>query len=703
MKKFPGFLLLGAIFYIVRAEQDCPLTARQWQGQARIQGAFLIAPLNLNFVYSLCEEFIIQVKEATQAIRVMNNFNTNNTKDTQFKRKISFLTWKLEKTYTQTITYIDSLLLCPADSMSLLYSQFASFRRLLDQSWSKLTNKKEGVISLALQATRPPPKPAHFPGFFVGLGLGLVGGGFIGSLFGSKDSASIDKLNKNIHTVNRKIQVTNKRLDILSQNVSFAIHDIKLILERIQTRANEDEMKRSIEWNLSQLIDASLETNLLFKMGETQITLLRGGILNVELIEIKALKKIINEGLGIFPGLEFPMEISKHTLPKIIKLITIQNLENNDFIAIIPLVHKTPYNIYTLVPLPIKFQSSIMLANTREVILSNGEEYIVTDKVRVRHVDSNTYMLDKIHPIWSRQRTTCEWEGLQKNASEVLRLCNFKKLGTLDDGIYLTETRDRRLLHLARRTWVKLNCPDGKIRAFLQGLHSVAPECDIETEEVSWPAEQTQHVKVENLIKTNQQTYEVNKLPIFNLNDTDKVHESIKSLIDKLPDSTNPLTISFEQYDWTLEEVQSYSIYAQSVITLIVIINSIALIIIIVFSKKNGICSTTREPSEEGNYGFRDSLRSKFRKRFPGSQRESFRKKYEKGKSKLKTTRDSLRRWRSGTNKKEVREMGTNTKIKGVNIVTQQTHVQNDLSSPVETKILNAPRPRPSAPALAKY
>ena len=47
--------------------------------------------------------------------------------------------------------------------------------------------------------------------------------------------------------------------------------------------------------------------------------------------------------------------------------------------------------------------------------------------------------------------------------------------------------------------------------------------------------------------------------------------------------------------------------------------------------------------------------------------------------------------------------MGTNTKIKGVNIVTQQTHVQNDLSSPVETKILNAPRPRPSAPALAKY
>ena len=66
-------------------------------------------------------------------------------------------------------------------------------------------------------------------------------------------------------------------------------------------------------------------------------------------------------------------------------------------------------------------------------------------------------------------------------------------------------------------------------------------------------------------------------IPIFMINNTNPFHSTIKSFIDKLP-TEDKFSFAVEDYDLSLEEVQSYSIVAHGVICTIVIINTIMII-----------------------------------------------------------------------------------------------------------------------------
>ena len=85
--------------------------------------------------------------------------------------------------------------------------------------------------------------------------------------------------------------------------------------------------------------------------------------------------------------------------------------------------------------------------------------------------------------------------------------------------------------------------------------------CDIETEYVFWPAKQTVTIAID-LNETS--VLDSSSLPIISVNKTSKVHKSLRELLAKLPKEDDPFTIDFNYYGLSLEEIQSYSIYAQS-------------------------------------------------------------------------------------------------------------------------------------------
>ena len=153
-----------------------------------------------------------------------------------------------------------------------------------------------------------PRQTQNFIGTLLGIRIGAVGGGMVGSLFGSDNLEQINTINENLKTVNKKVKITNKRLDVLTQNVANAMKDIKVILDRIQKMTSDGEKRQNIIWNLEQIVDVVSHTELLFKLGETSMTLLRKGFLNLDLVEVGTVQKILEKGIEAFPDLESPKE-----------------------------------------------------------------------------------------------------------------------------------------------------------------------------------------------------------------------------------------------------------------------------------------------------------------------------------------------------------------------------------------------------------
>lgn len=102
-------------------------------------------------------------------------------------------------------------------------------------------------------------------------------------------------------------------------------------------------------------------------------------------------------------------------------------------------------------------------------------------------------------------------------------------------GTFMTETKYHRLIYLTERTRVELDCPDEKIRDNLYGLHKFPLQCDISTDHVSWPAQQSVKIEIQNLIPDIAHP-DITKIPIINVNESDKVSDSIRTLISELPD-----------------------------------------------------------------------------------------------------------------------------------------------------------------------
>jgi len=704
MRMWVWGLILTAHWVGCKTHTGTPITVVPWQGKARIQGAYVLTPITIILKDRLCEDLPSQIKVTNKAVRLLNNIQLDPS-DRGVIKQLTYLVLQIELTYTEIIRYVTTLSLCPHEIMSKIRSNFSSLREALNVGWNGMSSI-EHKIAPALVAHRPiipQYQVAQFPSILLGIGAGIIGGTLIGSLFGSSDhTEEIKVINQNLHKTNKNILITNTRLDVLAQNVSIAMGNIKTILEGIQDVTNQRERKHNLYWNLDQVLRVATNTNILFKLVETTITLLREGILNAELIHLPTLQKVVKEGLNIFGDLEFPIhEISKGTLTEIVKLIRIDNLGQGNFIAIIPLVRKTHYKPYSLIPVPVQINSgSFMIADTKDIILEGADDYILTEKNNIIKIGNMTYMLNQIHPVWSKRKSTCEWEGLQQNTGEVFKLCEFRKFGT-DTGIHLTETEHNRILYVSEETMVHLNCPDGRIRAPLIGLHTVSPQCDIETEDLKWPAQQTKEINIKTILAEKPHPYDITTLPILTINDTNPIHESIRKLIQKLPENKS-FTFDFDGYNLSMEEVQSYTIIANVGITILTFINLILIVLLYFRYIKNMNKRKINEEESGLELGLRESFRKQIRETFPldriqnklrnSSARNSIRKKLKSSRDRLRNTRDSIRKLaKHRALEPMTRNVGTNTQI-----ISPVAEVRTVIT-PTAVEI------KPSAPPLSRY
>ena len=247
--------------------------------------------------------------------------------------------------------------------------------------------------------------------------------------------------------------------------------------------------------------------------------------------------------------------------------------------------------------------TSLVIPELKDVLLKDATSYNITNKVNIYSISLQDHLLVNVEPIYNQMKSTCEWEGFKKNGTAMLEICNYNKIGQINDT-FVIETDQHRLVYFSELTKVSLDCPDKQVRDNLIGFHRLPLACEIQTDYVLWPAKQTVTIELNNTYSFNlDSTY----LPIIDVNRTSKVHTSLRELITKLPKENDPFTIDFDYYELTLEKIQTYSIYAQSVLTIIVVINS--LIIGFLFIK--WIYTNKGKNIKHKFEGLRDSMRSK--------------------------------------------------------------------------------------------
>ena len=527
---------------------------------------------------------------------------------------------KLDNTFSEIITYLKGTITCSESTVVNISNSHFKVKELLEFALGKLeaitdnTAVVQGYLGQRppLPVLRPPPGAQIWLGPVVGIAAGLLGVGLLDSLFGNDESRDIENLNDQVQRVDKSIRVTNARIDILSKNVSNSLEDITLVLDKMQKFSAGVERKQIITWNLDQLRRVALNHLLLFRISENTLALLRAGIINTDIIDIKTLQRVITEGTTYYDGLEFMVEnITKDNLIEIISLLEVQNLGQNRFVLIVPLVHKTKFHIYTLIPHPIMIANTLMIADINNILLfDHNNSYVITSSTNIR-ISKDLVRIKTSEPIWNIQHSTCEWQCFRQNLSEIIQLCNFRKFGT-KTGIYLANTPQNRLLYLTNTTQVELDCPDGKIRDKLIGLHTIPSECDITTNSVHWPAKQIKEIRLKKLISTDPpNAFNIIHLPTLSINDTSPVHDSITKMIKELSPK-GPLTLAFEDFDLSHEQVQSYALMASGIISIMVLINSTVIGILLMLQIRRWCKGRMSEPNPEAGtripFSSRDSL-----------------------------------------------------------------------------------------------
>ena len=196
----------------------------------------------------------------------------------------------------------------------------------------------------------------------------------------------------------------------------------------------------AILWNLDQLVASITNVRNAFKFGELTVTLLKKGIINAELIDLKSFKKIITEGRKSLPKLEFPLDITRYQLKHIIKIHKIQRIGHLKFVMIIPLTRNQEYEVFSLIPHPVKLgPTDLVLPELRDIILINRDTYIITNNINIYSISLTKHLQLDVEPIYNKQKSTCEWEGFKKNTTRMLEICNYKKIGQLNDT-FVVET-----------------------------------------------------------------------------------------------------------------------------------------------------------------------------------------------------------------------------------------------------------------------
>ena len=642
-----------------------PINIKLRRGHAQNPGAYLVANINLKNRDFLCSTLNEDLKIASNAINLIQK---TQLKEPNFITKVTYLILSIEREYNDIIRYITSLSICPNEHHQKINDQIMSVQSALEKVWKLIKASKSETI-IALHATRPPVhsyplKPCVFPPILIGLGTGLITGGVLGTVFGSStNSKEIEVINNNLDKVNKNIYVVNKKLELLSKEVEKEVGTIKTIFNRFLELDNSREVQRLIVWNLESIRNLAMNKKIKFNLVENTITLLRANIMNIELLDTTTLKYIVSEGINHFPNLMFPLEIIDENLSQIAKLIEIKDVGKGNFAAVIPLVTKNKFEIYDLLPLPVEINANlVMIAEPKEILLKHNNKYIIINNIDLHNLKNSTYITKHIHPIWDSQRMSCESEALNENLDNIMKICQFRKIG-MDQGIHLTESQNNRMLDVADKTTIQLTCPDGKIKADLVGLHTVSHECDIKTETVNWPARQTKQFDIKEILTNSNNTYDIIKLPIIKITNQSNLHKSIKELIDNLP--TNHSKLLDLGLELSLEEITSYSVIGYGILVTIIIIHSILIICIYIFKFKSTMTNVGNV--ENPRSSFRNSIRAKlpfsresFRK-LPRSAKNSIRNSFRVGRAKISNAKDSLRNLKYSYNNSDSRDIGTNT------------------------------------------
>ena len=384
---------------------------------------------------------------------------------------------------------------------------------------------------------------------------------------------------------------------------------------------------------MDQLVDSLTHVRNTFKFGELTVTLLKKGIINAELIDLKSFRKIVTEGRKSFPQLEFPLDTTRYQLKHIIKILKIQNIGHLKFMMIIPLTRRDTYTAFSLIPHPVKLGSTdLVLPELKEIILINKDTYIITNNINIYSIAVTKHLLLDVEPIYNKNKKTCEWEGFKGNITSMMEICNYHKVGQTNDT-FVVETDQHRLVYFSERTRVSLDCPKKQVRDTLVGLHKLPLACDIKTDQVFWPAKQTVTISLE---VNDTSILDSTSLPIISINKTDKLSKSLKELLDKLPNKDDSFTIDFKEYGMSVGKVQSYTIYVQSIMTVIIILNSL-LIGYLLLHKLRNRKQTNNQQLKNKFKKIRDSIRFG-KNRF--NTRESFRNSI---RSRSREFRDSIK------------------------------------------------------------
>ena len=606
-------------------------TLIRWRGKGQITGAFLLSRLNLDFINNTCTKFIYALEKAEQVSLVLEKTELKGS-STHQQRRYGFTLLRVESELMDTLHYIHDLVLCSGRG-GVLWSRFVKFRDQATKVWYWLrkygVNKYNSELPAEFPNREPPTMMAqrdpngNVTGesiietmynarpkvdlgqrqprglFLLGVGLGLIGSLIAERIFGG----NINTLNRELSHTSKMVKVTNERVDILSKNISSSNEIIKSILDKMVENNKNNDLHYAIQWNLDQLVALNTEIQNTFRLGELTLTLLDHGILNPALVELDSLDAIVKEGLKLFPSLSFPLPISRFQLHHIVKLLKVQRVGRVQFLLIIPLTQPQVYEIFTIVPHPIKISdTTLALPKMKEIILKTNNTYLTTEKHNIQSISTTKHILLEVEPIFKQSFTTCAWAAFMKQTPNIIKHCNFEKVGQVNDT-FVVETDSHRLVYFTAATEVNLDCPGKKISATLNGLHNMSLACDISTHQVHWPSKQTATIDIK---PDNEDTFKIAELPIARINTSGEVHDSLKELINKLPKKDQPYTFDFDYYNLSTEQLHTYTILFQSVVAIMVIINSILLGI---FCWKWRKFQDTDNMTEQGSTSFRRNLR----------------------------------------------------------------------------------------------
>ena len=646
-----------------RSQVDHPRasTIVRWPGHTKIPGAFIISRVNLEFINKTCTKLSDTLSTAARVSTIIINSNLRGTSANQIKQ-YGYMMLRVEADLQNTLEYVTNLLLCSGRGGEL-WGKLTTLKKIASDVWKllrafKIYNKQpfnfpnriplniktyksnanrthnetlieisqinseiihsNELINILEQHRSQIPThsyPLHFSIeqkpralFAVGAGLGFLGGLFIDKIFGDDSQKEIGKLNDNLSKHNKLIKLTNERIDILANNISRSNQIMKTILEKLVENDENRDIHHAILWNLDQLVVLNAEIKNTFRLGELTLTLLDQGILNPELIQLNSLKTIVSEGLQLFPAFTFPVKITRYQLDHVVKLLKVQRLGKMKFIMIVPLTDVSRYETFTLISHPIKIgKYSLALPKTKNIILKNqAQTYIITTKEKLYSISNSQHILLEVEPIYKQSLMTCEWAAFKKSITDMIKLCDFGKAGEVNDT-FVIETDKNRLVYFTTETEVELNCPGKQINSKLSGLHEVSLACDIKTKQVHWPSKQTAIIDIKFDDTTS---FDATELPIANIDKSSNIHSSLREIIDKIPKRNESFTIDFDHYDLTIDQIQTYTIFSQTALTLIVCINSLA-IGYILFKWKRDTPDGPTESTMSGNQFRRinDSLR----------------------------------------------------------------------------------------------